>query len=77
MGNSGRVAHGTFSFCFENLSDDSLPGWANGNSVGQNEPAQPYQEAFRDPGAMYDDNCHEYEEYVFPVASFETFHVEV
>eukprot|EP00435_Cladocopium_sp_Y103_P041862 s1316_g11.t1 len=25
-------------------------GWTNGNSVGQTEPAQPYQESFRDPG---------------------------
>ena len=55
------------------LWDDSLPGWANGSSVGQTEPA-PYQEAFRDPGASYHDYCHEH---VFPVASFEAFHVEV
>ena len=36
--------------------DDSLPGWANGSSVGQTEPTRLYQEAFRDPGASY----HEY-----------------
>ena len=40
------------------LWDDSLPGWANGSSIGQSEPA-PYQEAFRDPGASYHDYCHE------------------
>ena len=73
MGNSGRVTHGICSFCFEMIHCQA--GQMEVQSVRVNQRLTRKRFATQAPHTMtIAMKCHEH---VFPVASFDTFHVEV